>query len=99
MGLGPPALRRRTPKLLRTIRLHTKRPRNATRLVDRPNRLTKRHATRALSTLSLAFLDRPISPYGAQYGLGFFGHFAHLRRQRRRAGGGNVPQYAPLPLG
>ena len=40
------------------------------------------------------------TPYfaSAQYGL-LFCHFAHLRRQRRHAGGGNVREYAPLPLG
>ena len=40
------------------------------------------------------------TPYfaSAQYGL-LFCHFAHLRRQRRHACGGNVPEYAPAPLG
>ena len=32
-------------------------------------------------------------------GFCFFDQFAHLRRQRRRSCGGNVPEYAPAALG
>ena len=44
------------------------------------------------------FVGRPISPVGLNTGFCFFGHFAHLRRQRRHACGGNVPEYAPASL-
>ena len=43
------------------------------------------------------FLYRPIS-LSLNTG-SLFCHFAHLRRQRRHACGGNVPEYAPAPLG